>query len=127
MKRTAFIIAVAVLALAGCGERGVLEAKRQRWAVEQRALDETLDQLEERLLGDQARVHFWQEMRDRHEGVTAVACTSLEHHADGIALFEDKQREKRDTAARRNRVALRFVSTAGAVTGATMSSAADER
>ena len=108
MKRSVFIIAV--LVLAGCGGgRAALETHRARWAEERRTLEESLDQLEERLLTDQARVHFWREMRDRHESVSAVACTNLERHADGIALLQDRAREKRDTLARKNRVATRFV------------------
>jgi hypothetical protein len=96
--------------LAGCG-RDALEAHRQRWAAERRGLESTLDALEERLLTDQARVRFWQEMKSRHESVTAVACTSLDQHSAGMALFEDKQREKRDVLARKHRVAARFVAS----------------
>jgi hypothetical protein len=52
---------------------------------ERRDLVATFDHLEDRLVVNQARVRFWREMRDRHEGVTAIACTSLEHHAEDIA------------------------------------------
>jgi len=126
VKRSAFIIAV--LALAGCdGGRAALEAHRARWAEERRSLEESLDQLEERLLTDQARVHFWLEMRDRHESVSAVACTNLERHADGIALLQDRAREKRDALSRKNRVATRFVPSADVASDAAALSAADYR
>jgi hypothetical protein len=95
-----------VLGGAGCGGgRGEIEARRQRWAVERRALDDDLDRLEERLLATQARVRFWQEMRTRHENVTAVACTNLSEHAEGMAVLDERQREKRAALARKNRLA----------------------
>jgi hypothetical protein len=105
----------ALLALAACGDRTAVEAKRQSLAEERRAMDRRLDQLEARLLTDQASVRFWREMRDRHEGVAAVACTNLERHAEGMALLQVKQREKVDARSRKNRVAARFVPPADAV------------
>jgi hypothetical protein len=126
VKRSVFIIAV--LVLAGCGGgSAALEAHRERWAAERRALEEGFDQLEERLLTDQARVHFWLEMRDRHESVSAVACTNLERHADGIALLQDRAREKRDALSRKNRVASRFVPRADVESEGAALPAADDR
>ncbi len=75
---------MACLAAAGC-RRGDDELRRHRRAAEQRALANSLDQLEDRLVVDQARVHFWQEMRNRQENVTALACVSQELHAPEIA------------------------------------------
>lgn len=112
MPRLGLVMAVAVLAIAACSGRGALELARQRRDVERRSMDEQLDQLEERLLADQARVHFWQQMRERHESVSAVACANLGRHAEGIALLDEKQREKRDAQARKNRVAARLVAGA---------------
>jgi hypothetical protein len=125
VKRSVSI--VAVLVLAGCGGRGAVESRRQRWAVERRGLEESLDQVEERMLTDQARVHFWHEMRDRHESVAAVACTNLERHADGIALLDEKQREKRDALARKNRVAARFVPPADVASERSVAAPGDDR
>jgi hypothetical protein len=101
------------LALAGCG-RSALDAHRQRWSVERRALEDQLDVLEERLVTDQARVRFWREMRDRHESVTAVACENLDRHAQGMAVLDEKQRDKMAVLGRKNRVAVHFVPTAEA-------------
>ena len=106
MRRSALAIAMLVLGGAACGGgRGELEAHRQRWAVERRALDDDLDRLEERLLATQARVRFWQEMKARHESVAAVACTNLSEHAEGMAVLDERQREKRVALARKNRLA----------------------
>ena len=107
MSRAALI--AAVLALAACGRDAGLEVKRQRWAAERRGLDVTFDQLEERMLSDQARVRFWRDLRERHEGVTAVACANLDRHAEGMAVLQERQQEKLDDLARKHRVAARFV------------------
>ncbi len=112
MSRLGLAVAVVALALVACTGRGALDVARQRRDAERRSLDEQLDRLEERLLADQARVHFWQQMRERHESVSAVACVNLGRHAEGIALLDEKQREKRDALARKNRVAARVVSGA---------------
>jgi len=107
MRGRALSIAMLVLAGAACGAgaRGELEAKRQRWAVEQRALDDDLDRLEERLLATQARVRFWQEMKARHESVSAVACTNLSEHAAGMAVLDERQHEKQAALGRKHRLA----------------------
>jgi hypothetical protein len=77
---------LAAVALAGaCGPSRELEVHRARLAAERRELEATFDHLEDRLVVNQARVRFWREMRERHEGVTAIACASLEQHAEEIA------------------------------------------
>jgi hypothetical protein len=95
--------------LAACGGSSALDARRQRASTERRALEEQFERLEERLLADQARVHFWQQMGERHESVSAVACVNLGRHAEGMALIAEKQREKQDELARKHRVASRLL------------------
>ncbi len=106
------LVTSALVALFACSNHSRLEAERQRWAVQRRGLEDELDHLEERLLADQARVRFWQQMRERHESVSAVACTNLGRHAEGIARFDESQRQKRDALAKKNRMATRFSRTA---------------
>ena len=111
------MVILLVLAASCAGSRGEpkgLAEHRARWAEERRALDEGLDQLEERLLTDQARVRFWVEMRERHQSATAVACTTLGRHADAMAAFVDQQRLKTASLAKKNRVASNFVPPAEA-------------
>ena len=107
------VILLLLLVAAACAGRGAepksLAEYRAVWAEERRVLDVALDQLEERLLTDQARVRFWVEMRDRHQSATAVACSTLGHHADAIAAFEAQQRVKTATLAKKHRVASAFV------------------
>jgi hypothetical protein len=73
------------------------EVRRQRLEADHRALVAQLDDLQARLLVDAERVRFWEQMRDRHESVSAIACTSQEAHA--IAMTE--YREQEQTAAGR--------------------------
>jgi hypothetical protein len=122
LKRAATVILLLV-ALAGCGRRDADAARRQRLAADRRGLEESLEQLEDRMLSDQARVRFWRELRERHERVSAVACTNLDRHAEAMAMLQDQQRHKRDALARKNRVAARFVAPADAA----HDPAADER
>jgi hypothetical protein len=62
------------------------EVRIGRLQAERRSLEATFDHLEDRLLVNQARVRFWEEMRDRHESVSAIACASLDAHAQEMAL-----------------------------------------
>ncbi len=82
--RAPTIVLAAVLALA-CAPRD-REIRLQRLAAERRALDTTFDHLEDRLVVNQARVRFWQEMRERHESVSAIACAVQDEHADEMAM-----------------------------------------
>ena len=84
MRTLSLLAALALLAACGRTARD-LEVRRARLAAEQRDLVATLEHLEDRLLVNQARVRFWREMRDRHDGVTAVACASQEQHAEEMA------------------------------------------
>ncbi|MFY3743733.1 hypothetical protein ACOQFB_07480 [Anaeromyxobacter sp. Red801] len=100
-------IAVALLC-AACGASD-LDARRARLGAERRALEATLDHLEDRLLVNQARVRFWKEMQARHESVTAVACASQEEHAIEMARHvlpdEPARRAGRRASIDRARVA----------------------
>ena len=106
--RTAGLV-TAWVALVACTGDGALVARRQIWDAQRRGLEEQLEQLEARLLADQARVHFWQQMRERHESVSAVACVNLGRHAESVALLDERQQEKRHALARKHRVASRHL------------------
>ncbi len=94
---------LAVICL-GCSPR-IEEARARQLQAQGRALLDDIDRLEERLLVDQARVRFWEEMRARHESVTAIACTGQDRHAEEMARYLEIQQVKREALARRNRVA----------------------
>lgn len=80
----ATLLLVASLLVVGCAPRD-RAIRLERLAAETRNLEATFDHLEDRLVVNQARVRFWQEMRSRHENVTAIACASLEDHAVEMA------------------------------------------
>jgi hypothetical protein len=77
----------------GCGSRQS-EARLQRLQEDHRALMVQLEQLEDRLLVDQARVHFWREMQERHQSATAMACGNLQAHAENMAILAMRQEEQ---------------------------------
>jgi hypothetical protein len=74
----------AVVVAAGCAPRDG-EIRRQRLLAERRNLEASFDRLEERMVANQARVRLWQEMKARHESVTAIACASQDEHASEMA------------------------------------------
>ncbi len=108
--RTLLLLLAGVLAIA-CAPRDA-ELRRQRLAAERRNLYASLERLEERLLATQARVRFWNELKERHESVTAIACVSQEEHADEMAAHGIQRRETPRSSLHRSRVAA--VSTGGA-------------
>lgn len=79
MRATPFLL-IGSLALVACGP-GDREVRIARARAETRMLAASLDRLEQRLLATQSRVHLWQELRDRHESVSAIACASQTEHA----------------------------------------------
>jgi hypothetical protein len=103
-QRFLMLLGLAVLC-AGCGHPDEVTRRRQQWAAERAALAGQLDDLGARLLETQARVHFWKEMRGRHEHVSAVACTNLAQHAAGMAAFYEKV-ERRVADQRKARTAM---------------------
>jgi hypothetical protein len=87
-------ILVACALFVACSPSGELDVHRARLAAERRNLEATFDALEDRLMVNQSRVRFWREMRDRHESVTAVACASLDRHAEDVARIVNRNRER---------------------------------
>jgi hypothetical protein len=53
-----------------------------------------LDVVEERLLGAQANLQLWQEIAQRHQNVSAIACENLSNHASGMVRNQERQAEK---------------------------------
>jgi hypothetical protein len=68
--------------------------------VENAEMDEALAVLEERLLGNQAKVSLWQELAARHKRVSALACENAQLHTDQMVALKEKQRQKSKRLAR---------------------------
>lgn len=80
-----WVLLIAAAAACRIGPPADREVRLARLAAEQRQLVEQLDDLQARLIVDRQRVRFWQEMRERHESISAIACTSQEAHAVAMA------------------------------------------
>ena len=95
-------------AAAACGWSSSLPSAAERLSrvnAQGADLERALDEVEERLLGNQAQVHLWQEMARRHQHVSALACENLSGHAMALAKRVDGKPEKR--RARRSKPAAR--------------------
>jgi hypothetical protein len=82
--RTSLAVIVGAVACAACTPRDA-EVRRRRLAVQERALVASLEDLQVRLLVDRAMVAQWKDLADRHQNISAVACTSQEAHATEMA------------------------------------------
>ena len=101
------ILGIALACAAACtGVKGDREVRLERLSSEHRALLARLDDLQVRLIVDQERVRFWEEMRDRHAGVSAIACASQDAHAAAMArsLEQEGEGAPRDLRLRPARV-----------------------
>jgi hypothetical protein len=84
------------------------EAEERLAALEAEAeeMDVALDDVEERLLGNQAMLQTWQEMGRRHQQVTQLHCQTADTHLMALMKHYDKQEEKaRQMKRRRGTVA----------------------
>jgi len=118
-------LVIAIVLLVGCAPRDA-EIRRARLAAERRNLAVSLDQLEDRFVADEARVRFWQEMRAKHEHVTALACASQEGHAVDMARLMEEEARKPAQRSSLHQARLAAASTA-AVAGAGARAAAAAR
>ncbi len=83
MRALPFVLAAGVaIACAPSRDRDI---RLDRLAAQRRNLDLTFEQLEARLTATQARVRFWEEIKERHESVSAISCASQDEHAEEMA------------------------------------------
>ena len=76
-------------------------------------MDVVLDNVEERLLGNQAMLQTWQEMGRRHQQVTQLHCQTSDAHLTALMKHYDKQEEKARQMKRRRVAAVDTVLTSG--------------
>jgi hypothetical protein len=102
-------LAVAVVALslgAGCIEPPPeAQARLEALQAEDAQLDAALDRMEDRLLANQARVHLWKELGERHQKVSAIHCQHADADLAAMLEFQEKQEEKARGLRRSNTMA----------------------
>jgi hypothetical protein len=88
---------LAVLAAAGlaCDQSPRAAERLSRLNAQGAEMERALEDVEERLLGNQARVHMWEEMGRRHQHVSALACENVSAHVVEMTKRLDLQHEKR--------------------------------
>jgi hypothetical protein len=106
-KGMALAVAVGALALsAGCAEPPAdAEARLAALEAEGQQMDAALDTVEDRLLVNQARMHLWQELGERHKMVSAVHCKHADANLAAILEHEERQEEKARKLKRSHSVA----------------------
>ena len=103
----------------GCFEPSAeAKARLEQIKLEGRSFDAQLDAVEDRLLGNQTRVSIWQELGQRHQEVSALACANVVKHTDEMVVLRDKQAEK---GRHRRSEAAREVLPTGAGVGGPLS------
>lgn len=107
MRGLALGVAVVALSVsAGCVEPPPdAEARLAALEEEGQKMDAALDQVEDRLLVSQARMHLWQELGERHKQVSAIHCKHADANLAAILLHEERQEEKARKLKRRHSVA----------------------
>lgn len=100
------LAAVALWLASGCaGPPEDAEARLAQLQAEEDRMDAALDAVETRLLGNQSKLHLWQEMERRHEQVSAIQCRVADEHLLAIAKQYEKNEAKARQLAKRRRVA----------------------
>ncbi|HEX8818299.1 MAG TPA: hypothetical protein VF794_00105 [Archangium sp.] len=97
----------AVLWLAsGCGTPPEeAEARLAALQAEEEQMDAAFDAVETRLLGNQSKMHLWQELGRRHEEVSAIQCRVADEHLMGIAKHLAQQEAKARQVHKRRQMA----------------------
>lgn len=100
------LAAVALWLASGCaGPPEDAEARLAQLQAEEDRMDAALDAVETRLLGNQSKLHLWQEMERRHEQVSAIQCRVADEHLLAIAKQYEKNEAKARQLAKRRRMA----------------------
>ena len=105
-RRWLGLTAVALWLASGCAAPPEdAEARLAEDLAEEKRMDAALDEVETRLLGNQAKMHLWQELGERHQQVSAIQCRVADEHLMGIARNLEQQERKARYQQRRRRMA----------------------
>ncbi|WP_371878239.1 hypothetical protein [Myxococcus landrumensis] len=111
------LVGVGVVVTTGCSMPSD-EARARLAALEAEAeqMDAVLDNVEERLLGNQAMLQTWQELGRRHQEVTQLHCqTSDAHMLARLKHYEKMEERVRQSRRRSSVAAVDTVLTSGKV------------
>jgi hypothetical protein len=81
------------------------EARLAELQAEDERMDAALDEVETRLLGNQAAMHLWAELGRRHQEVSAIQCRVADEHLMGMAQHFARMEEKARRIKRARRMA----------------------
>jgi hypothetical protein len=70
------------------------EARLSELEADDKRMDQALDEVETRLLGNQATMHLWAELGRRHQEVSAIQCRVADEHLMGMARHYEHMEEK---------------------------------
>jgi hypothetical protein len=101
------MLAVVALGLAsGCGAPSEeAEARLAELRAEEERLDAAFDEVETRLLGNQAKLQMWAELGRRHQEVSEIQCRVADEHLMGIARHYAQQEAKARQLRKRRHMA----------------------
>jgi hypothetical protein len=105
-KRWAGLVAAWILGL-GCGRGPAPSAADELKEIQRegKELDASLDRLEDRFLADQSQVQLWEELKVRHQHVSALATATAHEHLVGMLRHYEHQ-EAKAAALRQGRLTL---------------------
>jgi hypothetical protein len=81
------------------------QARLAELQAEEERMEAALDSVEVRLLGNQSKLHLWEELGRRHRQVSAVQCQHANEHLQAMAQYFEQQEEKARQLRKRRRVA----------------------
>jgi hypothetical protein len=114
-RRGLGLAAVALWLASGCAAPpDDAETRLAELRAEEERMDEALDTVETRLLGNQAVMHLWEELGRRHQEVSAIQCRVTDEHLQGIVRNLEQQEAKARRLTRRRRMASADVLTSAA-------------
>lgn len=103
--RAGLLLAAIAVAMTGCfSPPPEALARLEATRAAEKEMQASLDMVEERLLGNQATLKLWAEMKDRHQHVSELACKNHSAHFDAMVAHLEKNQE-RARGLKRRRVA----------------------
>ncbi len=91
-------------------------ARLEQTRAEAASLHGALDEVEERLLGNHAKLTLWSELAERHQQVSEIACGNFTRHTEAMAALmraQDAKARRLEQRARRAMEAAGMLDSVG--------------